>query len=105
MAEYCNQAGSMGATAAGRGAGEGEEGKGRRRLQRRTVLDLRPEGCEIHHKQAVKRGEITEGWNPNKEITICKSTKVRNPRKGHEYKLLKLAGAQGGLWGMAGNGA
>lgn len=29
---------------------------------------------------------------------------MRNPRKYQEYKLLKLAGAQGSLRGMAGNG-
>lgn len=37
--------------------------------------------------------------------TIGKSTKVRNPRKCQEYKLLKLDGAQGSLWRMAENGA
>lgn len=54
-------------------------------------------------KQAVKRGGITE-WNPSRGTAVSRSTNGRNPRKHQECKLLKLAGAQGGLWGMAGNG-
>ena len=97
----------MQALGAGRGTGREEEaGKGQKSLQRRTLPWSKTSRVwSSSSKQAVKRGEIRERWNPSRGITICRSAKVRNPRKCQEYKLLELAGAQDGLWGMAGNGA